>query len=70
MNVIKVNSLEEIKEYSSLNCFFEFESKVYTTCQTCGTPVKFELPITKHKLLFETKNKSERIAYCNDCKNK
>ena len=64
--MIKVNSLEEIKEYSSLNCFFEFDSRYYTTCPKCGNPAELK-SISKHKLLFDTKDKSERIAYCNDC---
>lgn len=63
MNILKLNSVDEIKEYSSLNGYFEVDGKFYTTCPNCGNPIALDRHVTRVDLLRDA-NTLERISFC------
>lgn len=64
MNILKLNSVDEIKEYSSLNGYFEVLGRFYTTCPNCGNPVALDWHVTRVDLARDA-NTFERINFCN-----
>ncbi|MBQ7404232.1 MAG: hypothetical protein IJW05_12440 [Lentisphaeria bacterium] len=65
MEIVKVNSLEEIR---TGNVYYEFNGKFYSTCFTCGKPVEVEYHRTSADLKRE--ELGEEIYFCNpECKN-
>lgn len=63
MNILKLNSVEEIKEYSSLNGYFEVEGRFYTTCPNCGKPIALDRHVTRVDLLRDN-DTLERLEFC------
>lgn len=67
MNILKLNSVDEIKEYSSLNGYFEVDGRFYTTCPNCGYPIALDWHVTRVDLLRDT-DTLERLRFCSaDC---
>ena len=64
MDVVKLNSVNEIKEYSSLNGYFEVNGKFYTTCPNCGEPLALDKHVTRVDLARDV-NTLERVNFCN-----
>ena len=64
MEVIRLNTVEEIKNSLKTNCCFEVNNKLYTTCPNCGAVVQFDKYTTK-KDLINTGIILERKTFCN-----
>jgi hypothetical protein len=63
MNILKLNSIDEIKDYKDLPGYFEVDLQLYATCEKCGQPVLLE-NTNKIELLKED---NKRVVVCNVC---
>ena len=63
MNILKLNSVEEIKQYNTLIGYFEVDGKFYTTCPNCGNPIALDRHVTRVDLLRDN-DTLERLEFC------
>lgn len=67
MNILKLNSVEEIKQYNTLIGYFEVDGRFYTTCPNCGNPIALDRHVTRVDLLRDN-DTMERLEFCSaDC---